>query len=166
MNCGSILYAVHDGKWVLRLRGDVRANWCASLDAVVERIFADPGLKGVFVDLREATNIDSTMLGLLARVAIRSRDELKKAPVLVGPNPDVRRLLDSMCFEKVFVIADDAAEARCDCAEVPVVDRPESELCRQVTEAHRVLMDIDERNRATFRDVVATLEDQQRAAGR
>jgi anti-anti-sigma factor len=165
MNCGNILYAMHEGRWVLRLSGDVRAVWCASLDELVDRMFAEPGLQAIFIDLREATNIDSTMLGLLARIAVRSREQLKCAPVLVGPNPDIRRLLDSMCFEKVFVIANDAAEAGCECAELPVVEKAESEVCRQIADAHRVLMDIDERNRATFRDVVASLESHQRAVG-
>lgn len=162
MTCGSILYAMHDGTWVLQLRGDVRATWCAALDALVERMFADATLRGVTIDLREATNIDSTMLGVIARIAVRSRERLGRQPVLVAPNPDVRRLLESMCLEKVFTIVDTAVEAGCACAELPPLDRPESEICRQVADAHRVLMEIDERNRAVFGEVVATLEDQQR----
>lgn len=165
MNCGTILHALGDGTWVLRFRGDVRAPWCATLDGLVEQVFTDKALKAVVVDLREAANIDSTMLGMLARIAVRSRQQLGHDALLVGPNPDVRRLLDSMCFEKICRIVDSAAEAACQCAELSPEERPESEFCRQVADAHRVLMDIDERNRAAFRDVVATLEDQQRTAG-
>ncbi len=164
MSGGSILYAVHNDTWVLRLSGDVRAPWCASLDALLERMFDDSGIVGVVVDLREATNIDSTILGLLAKIAVRSREKLNRKPVLMAPNPDIRRLLDSMCMENVFRIADDAVGGGYECTELPAVDRPEAEVCRQVTDAHRVLMDIDERNRAVFHDVVATLEDQQRTA--
>lgn len=165
MNCGTILYAVSEGTWVLRFRGDVRAPWCASLDALVERLFADASVRSVVIDLREATNIDSTMLGMLARIAMRSRQQYGRDAVLVGPNADVRRLLDSMCFDKVCRVVDAAAEAGCECAELAQVESAEADMCRQVADAHRVLMDIDERNRAVFRDVVATLEDQQRAAG-
>ncbi len=167
MNCGQILYAVHDGTWVLRLRGDVRATWCTALDALLERMFADEALCAVVIDLREATNIDSTMLGLLARIAIRCRTRLNMQPVLIAPNADIRRLLDSMCLDSVFSIADDAvAAAGYACVELQVLETPEADLRRQVADAHRVLMDIDERNRAVFHDVVATLDGQLRPSGR
>jgi len=165
MSCGKILYAVHEGTWVLRLRGDVRATWCASLDGLLDRLFADNTLRAVVVDLREATNIDSTMLGILARLAVRVREKLAVAPLVVAPNPDIRRLLDSMCLDKVFAIVDHSAENSGDGAELLLVDKSDSEICRQVADAHRVLMDLDDRNRATFSDVVASLEDQQRALG-
>lgn len=165
MSCGNILYAMHDGTWVLRLRGDVRATWCASLDGLIDRMFADASLRAVVIDLHEASNIDSTMLGLLAKIAVRARERLVDPPLLLAPGEDVRRLIDSMCLQKVFRIADVSAAASCECAELALVDGSESDLCRQVADAHRVLMDIDERNRAVFRDVVATLEDRQRATG-
>lgn len=162
MDCGKVLYAMHEGTWVLRLTGDVRATWCAALDALLERLFADGSLRNVVVDLRETTNIDSTMLGLLARIGVRSRDRLQQRPLLIAPNPDVRRLLDTLCLDKVLNIVDDATIARCECSEVPAVERSDSEMCSQVTGAHRALMDLDERNQTAFRDVVATLEEQQR----
>lgn len=164
MNCGNIVYAFHEGTWVLRLRGDVRAPWCASMDALIEQAFADPSLRSIVIDLHEATNIDSTMLGLLAKIAIQSRNRLAAPPLLLAPNDDIRRLLDSMCLQQVFRIADSEAEHICECAELALVDRPESDLCRQIADAHQVLMDIDERNRAAFNEVVATLESRQRAS--
>lgn len=168
MNCGSVLYAEHDGTWVLRLTGDVRAPWCSPVDALLERIFADPALRSVVIDLRETTNIDSTMLGLLARIGVQSRNRLGSQPLLLSPRPDVRRLLDSMCLDKVLKIVDDDVVARCVCdkapdvREVPMVERSDAEVCDKVTGAHRALMDLDERNRAAFNDVVTRLEDQQR----
>jgi anti-anti-sigma factor len=162
MSCGKILYAVHEGTWVLRLRGDVRATWCLSLDSLIDRLLGDSALKAVVIDLHEATNIDSTMLGILARLAVRVRERLSVVPLVVAPSADVRRLFDSMCLDKVFTIVDESVAAGCECAELALVDKPDAEVCRQVADAHRVLMAIDDRNHATFRDVVATLEEQQR----
>lgn len=166
MNCGSVLYAEHDGTLVLRLNGDVRATWCSPVDALLERVFADAALRRVVIDLRETTNIDSTMLGQLARIGVQSRNRFGERPVLLAPRADVRRLLDSMCLDKVLKIVDDDELARCACdearTEVPAVDRSDDELCDKVTGAHRALMDLDERNRAAFRDVVSHLEQQQR----
>lgn len=169
MNCGSVLYAEHDGTWVLRLTGDVRAPWCSPVDALLERLFADPALHSVVIDLRDATNIDSTMLGLLARIGVQARNRLGSMPLLLAPRPDVRRLLDSMCLDKVLKIVDDDEIARCACDgavahEVPAVERSDAEVCDKVTGAHRALMELDERNRAAFHDVVTRLEDQQRGS--
>lgn len=165
MTCGKVLYAVHDGTWVLRLTGDVRATWCSSLDALLEQLFADKSLHDIVIDLREATNIDSTMLGLLARIGVQSRGRLAQRPLVLEPNADVRRLLDSMCLDKVLTIVDNEAAAYKACAlasqEIPEVNRSDAELCSQVTGAHRALMELDERNRAAFHDVVTTLEGQQ-----
>jgi len=159
MTCGTVSYAEQQGTWVLALHGDVRATWCASLDALVQRMQADPSLSAVVIDLRDTANIDSTMLGMLAKIALRTRERLQGRPVLVAPVDDVRRLLESMCLERVFDIAPALPEGvPLPRSELAAVDRPESELCRQVAEAHRVLMDIDERNRATFGDVVAAIE--------
>lgn len=165
MSCGKILYAVHEGTYVLRLLGDVRATWCASFEDLIERMRADESMRAVVVDLHETTNIDSTMLGLLAKIAVLSRDRLADPPLLLGPNDDISRLLESMCLQKVFRVAAERVEAICECAELPVIDRPESDLCRQVADAHRVLMDIDERNRAVFHDLVVSIEGQQQRIG-
>lgn len=161
MSCGRILYTVHQGALVLRLDGDVRADWCASLDGVIERVLAVPGVKSLIVDLHAATNIDSTMLGVLARVAVRMRERSGGKPLAVAPGADIRRLLDSMCLDKVFNIVDQSRDAGCECRDVPRVERDDDELCRQVADAHRVLMSIDDRNFIAFRDVVAALEAQQ-----
>jgi anti-anti-sigma factor len=159
MTCGKVSYAVRQGTWVLVLHGDVRATWCASLDALVQRMLADESLRRVIIDLRDTQNVDSTMLGMLAKIAIRTRERLAMPPLLVAPNADVRRLLESMCMERVFdIVVEVPADMPAGGNELTAVERPESELCRQVAEAHRVLMDIDERNRATFGDVVAAIE--------
>ncbi len=168
MNCGSVLYAEHDGTLVLRLNGDVRATWCSPVDALLERAFADPALRRVAIDLRETTNIDSTMLGQLARIGVQSRNRLGEQPLLLAPRADVRRLLDSMCLDKVLKIVDDDVVARCACnnarVEVPLVEGSEDDVCAKVTGAHRALMELDERNRAAFGDVVSHLEAQQRTS--
>ena len=63
MDCGKVLYAVHDGTWVLRLNGDVRATWCSSLDALLDRLFADPALRGIVLAVL-LTSVAAPLIGL------------------------------------------------------------------------------------------------------
>ena len=70
MHEGRIQAAFNAGVFVLKLSGDVRLTLCATLDQQAQRVADSPGLAAVMIDLREATNVDSTALGFLAKVAM------------------------------------------------------------------------------------------------
>lgn len=165
MLSGRILYAVHDGTYVIKFVGDVRVPLCASLEGFLDRMFSDDGLQAVLIDLTETAAIDSTALGLIAKIAVFLRQRLDKKPVILSTNPDVNRILGSMGFDRVFLILERAPEPETNLDELPFSEPSQQELTRQVIEAHRILMDLNEKNRATFRDLVAALESEQKAQG-
>ena len=74
MQEGRILAATHNGSYVIRLVGDVRLTLCNSMDDFFEHMFADPEFVSVWVDLCDAQGIDSTTLGLLAKLALRIKE--------------------------------------------------------------------------------------------
>ena len=49
--------------------------------------------------------------------------------------------------------------------ELPEVEPSEQEMMEKVISAHRVLMGLSEQNQETFRDLVATLEQEQQSQG-
>ena len=56
-------------------------------------------------------------------------------------------------------IVDENFESQQNLAELPVAtDMQEDEMRKRVIDAHRVLMDLNEQNRATFHDLVSALE--------
>lgn len=157
-NTGKALYAVHQGTYVLKLIGEIRVPICATLDGFIEMLFNDTQLNSVLIDLSETHVIDSTALGLLAKIAIQSRKRLNQKPCIISPRPDISRVLDSMGFEKVFNIVHEAPVKSPRMSEVPNVTCSQGDACGRVLEAHRILMEMNEKNRETFRDVVAALE--------
>ena len=157
-NTGKALYAVHQGTYVLKLIGEIRVPICATLDGFIEMLFNDAQLNSVLIDLSETHVIDSTALGLLAKIAIQSRKRLNQKPCIISTRPDISRVLDSMGFEKVFNIVHEAPVKSPRMSEVPNVACSQGDACGRVLEAHRILMEMNERNRETFRDVVAALE--------
>ena len=161
---GNIRYASHQGTYVLCLKGDLRVTLCMALDQLIRQIFTDSQLKGVFLDLTEAEAIDSTTLGLIAKIAVNSQQQLNRRPTLLSTNPDISRLLDSMGFDQVFHLLDapptvPPVEATCS---LPHEEAPnEQQLLQTVLQAHRTLMDLNEHNHNTFTDLVSALEKEQ-----
>lgn len=104
MLSGRILFAVHEGTYVLKFVGEVRVPLCMTLENFIEDMFRDAALKAALIDLSETTAIDSTALGLIAKIAVFMREHQRKKPVILSTQPDINRLLESMGFERVFLI--------------------------------------------------------------
>ena len=165
-NSGKVLYAVHQGTYVLKLIGEIRVPICATLDGFIESLFHDTSLNSVLIDLSETQVIDSTALGLLAKIAIQTRKRFNQKPCIISPRSDISRILDSMGFEKVFNIVHEAPVKSPRMSEVPNIACSNGDACEKVLEAHRILMEMNETNRETFRDVVAALEEDRMEMGK
>ncbi|MCS2609011.1 STAS domain-containing protein [Halomonas dongshanensis] len=162
---GRIKAAFDSGVFVLKLCGDVRLTLCATLDTQAQRLAATPGLTAVMIDLREASNVDSTALGFLAKVAMAVKGRLEQPPTIIVDNPDVRQMLDVMGFSRFFTLlsAPLAPSAELPMEELPEVPADEEGMRQRILEAHRILMHINEHNREQFQPLVEMLETHQHA---
>lgn len=158
MEEGRILAASQDGAYVVRLTGDVRLTLCTSIDDYLQRMLNSPDFASVWVDLCDAEGIDSTTLGLLAKLALEVRARYGFMPAIYSSNPGITRLIKSMGFQRLFDVHEDAcANPECiDC--IPLVEGSEAAVRDKVIEAHRVLMGLSEENRARFKDLMVVLE--------
>ena len=73
MSSGTIKFAEQDGTFILKFIGEVRLTLCSALDATIQRMFNASNFSAIVIDLTEAYNIDSTTLGLMAKLSILSR---------------------------------------------------------------------------------------------
>lgn len=163
MDACKMQYAVHNGTYVLKLRGDVRVPVCTSLESFVEQqLLTDASLRAVLIDLTETEAIDSTALGLLARIAVALQDRQMGRPIILCINPDIERILVSMGFDKVFRILQTTAALRDHLAELPADQLSEDEVTQAVIDAHRTLMSLNENNQNAFSGLVDALESEQR----
>jgi anti-anti-sigma factor len=158
MSSGTIQFAEEQGTFVLKFIGEVRLTLCSALDAAIEKMFAAPDFSGIIIDLTEASSVDSTTLGLLAKLSILSRQKTGLLPTLQTSNPDINRLIESMGFDQVFNIVPHA-DCCPDClVELPSQDQSEEVVRAKVIEAHQILMGLNESNREAFKDLVSTLQ--------
>ena len=158
MEEGRILAASQDGAYVVRLTGDVRLTLCTTIDDYLQRMLNSPDFASVWVDLCDAEGIDSTTLGLLAKLALEVRARYGFMPAIYSSNPGITRLIKSMGFQRLFDVHEDAcANPECiDC--IPLVEGSEAAVRDKVIEAHRVLMGLSGENRARFKDLMVVLE--------
>ncbi len=158
MSTGKIQYAVVDGSYILKFVGDVRLTLCSALDAFAAQMFADPAFNQVIIDLAETDNIDSTSLGLLAKISIHSQQAFDTKPTIVSPREDITRILLSMGFDQVFHLVAEPQELKA-CLEELTCEGCSEEVAREkVLEAHRILMGLNEQNRLAFQDLMRALE--------
>jgi anti-anti-sigma factor len=155
---GRIQFAEHDGTFILKFVGEVRLTLCSALDATIEKIFTALNFSAIVIDLTETRSIDSTTLGLLAKLSILSRQKIGLLPTVVTTHADITRLLHSMGFDQVFNIVDTPLPCP-DCLnDLPSQDQSEETVRAKVLEAHRILMGLNESNREAFHDLVSALE--------
>lgn len=158
MQEGRILAAHHDGSYVIRFVGDVRLTLCTTIDDYFQQMYDDPDFVSVWVDLCDAEGLDSTTLGLLAKLALNVREKFGFTPAIYTCAPSILRLLRSMGFHRLFEVHEEACNDPEDIEEIPAVSGSEEAVKEKVIEAHHVLMNLSDENRERFRDLVTALE--------
>nr|WP_237443200.1 STAS domain-containing protein [Sinobacterium norvegicum] len=143
---------------MIKLTGDVRVTWCAAFDEYLQAMLADSAFESILVDLSAAEGIDSTTLGMLAKLSIKAQQEFDYLPTIYSPDASITRLLESMSFDKVFKILSQIDEVTMAETGLTLCDCSEADMREKVIEAHRVLMGLSDENRVKFEQLVSTLE--------
>ena len=161
---GRVTYAARNDWNLLRYFGRVDYTMAPSIEQFVDRILAGEDVRPFVFDLREALLLDSTNLGLLARVAAQVRRTSGAGCVIVCTSEDIHDVLLSMGFDAVFEIVRDhpACAAPGDEAVITGKSTSRGELLHTMLDAHRTLVGLNEKDRAEFEDVVTMLEAEMR----
>lgn len=164
MQNGKIMVAENQDVYVLKFMGDVRLTLCSTIDSLLKRIFGGE-LKSVVVDLTETDGIDSTALGLLAKIAVNAKGVLERKPTIISTRTDITHILETMGFEHYFEICREPVELGCCMQEAPIMDECAESVRQKVIDAHRILMGLNPKNKAEFEPVVFALENCPAAVG-
>ena len=158
MTEGRILVAEKAGVYLLKLKGDVRVTLCASISEYLDKIFTGEPPQEVYVDLLEAECIDSTTLGLLAKLAIFTQEQFSLRTRLLCVNRNILRIFEAMDIDGLFDIygmPDTPVPAP---REVTPVEPDEEEVRKQVLEAHKLLVKLNPSLMGEFFDLITSLE--------
>jgi anti-anti-sigma factor len=170
MPSGRVVHAESGGVHVLRYIGRVNYVLAPAIRQFADDLISHGGVRGWVFDLTQAELLDSTNLGLLARLAARASDRTDEGParsVIVSTSDDINSVLRSMSFDQIFDIVTAPAASGTGPIELPDSAPEESiggaepsqrELGQTMLDAHRALMALSEAGRVEFEHVVAALE--------
>ena len=161
MSTGHVEYASLNGTHIFKIIGEVRAQSCISLDKLLARIEQQENVTGALVDLTETIFIDSTVLGILAKLGLKLRQIHHVQAVMLSTNPDISTLANSMGLGQVFVILNYCGDPKI-CTKALIDDNVNhSTMLCTVLDAHKTLMKLNENNQNMFEPLVKQLEKQQ-----
>ena len=158
MNSGKIYAAELDNIPVLKFVGDVRVLMSSTLENYFDGLYEHDSLDAVLIDLTETRGIDSTTLGLLAKMAIKLKKMFDVQPTIVSTNANITRILQSMNFGAVTQIVSEPLARSAAFGELTQLEDSEARIRQRVIEAHQTLMELSEDNRLQFQDLVSVLK--------
>ncbi|MBT6106692.1 STAS domain-containing protein [Porticoccaceae bacterium] len=158
MSTGKILVSDKDGNYLIKFSGDVRVNLCGSLNHHMAAIFGSTDVQHVVIDMLEAECVDSTTLGLIAKLALHCRKEYNINMQLFCQNPSILRTLDCMSFDEIIDICQEVTDIDADLHVIETVNSDIDEVRRQVLEAHKLLTQLSPDSSKEFTDLIRALE--------
>lgn len=158
MKPGQILVADHEGVYIIKMLGDVRLTFCVSFDQFIDEMFNDPAFSSVLFDLSEAEAVDSTTLGLMAKISILGQERKGIVPVVLANNAGIQRILQTMGFSDIFTIVDTLDTPVLAATPLNCENCDEEIVKAKVLEAHTILMKLNDENASAFSDLVSMLQ--------
>ena len=109
------------------------------------------------VDLIEAEYLDSTNLGLLAKLLSISNLRSGVPPILISPHNNINEIFKNVGFFKLFTIVDSWKNSYSDFKELPQSTYTKANLCEVMLQAHQDLSQLNEENKVQFENVITFL---------
>jgi anti-anti-sigma factor len=142
-----------------------RANFSSSVDfKTLVNELRGRGIDHLVLDLGECSTMDSTFLGVLASMVLKTqeqKDDFGRALnlELLNPNPRICDLLENLGVVHLFKIAHQTTPSAAVFEPVTRdrVDAEKDEFTKTCLEAHQALMDINPENIPKFKDVARFL---------
>jgi anti-anti-sigma regulatory factor len=168
---GRVTYAA-EGEWhVLRYFGRVDYTMAAAIERFIDGLTPGPSdhARPFLFDLSCARLLDSTNLGLIARVVERARALGAGRSLVLSQCGDMDDVVRSMGFEAIVDLTSERPASVRDgasCADAEVVTdeaTSQGEMLRTMLEAHRALASLDDEETGQWRDVVTMLEAEMRS---
>ncbi len=160
MNEGKYQFAQNDSFYMIKMSGNLKYTGSGGFDSFVENIFSNIKDKDMFIDLTDADYLDSTNLGILAKIADSVLTKYEKKTTIISSNPDITTLLINIGFDDYFTIIDESPETETLLNDISNIVAKDRDMAIMMLEAHKSLMELNSKNKKIFSSVVKLLEDE------
>jgi len=158
MNEGKYQFAENDNFYIIKMSGNLKYTGSGGFDTFVDNIFSKIENKDVVVDLTETQYIDSTNLGILAKISDTMQTKYEKKTTIISSNPDITTLLTNIGFDDYFTILDECPDTNTALSDISEMVTGNRSMALMMLEAHKSLMELNDKNKGVFSSVVDLLE--------
>lgn len=158
METGAVYYARHEDTYVIKMTGEVRYLLGCSFDDFLTQLFARKDFNDILIDLTETTMIDSTCLGLLAKIANFTRRLSGRKVTIFSTDENINQILNGVGFFSVFNVCNANPSLTGDADQILACTADQAHLAKTLYDAHLILSELNEQNREMFKNVVEELE--------
>jgi anti-anti-sigma factor len=163
-----LAYIDDDGVCRIKLIGEIRYNSSAKgfIDFVSEKV-AEDEVKDVIVDLRKCDYIDSTNIGVLAKIATiqKDKDAPKKPTLIYCRESKVNSAIEDVSINPLFDVrfcgtnenGNNPLDDGYNYKRLPKEETTKLEISKIMYATHKILSDLSETNKEKFKSVVECL---------
>lgn len=154
---GTILSARKDSVEYIKFIGVIRYSQCAGLESHIDQLFSNIDFSEIIIDLEQTEMLDSTALGLLAKISIEYKKVSERKIVIFMKPGELAHILKRVCFDQVFNIVNRASQEGSSYKELPQLPQSEQEVLNSVLRAHKSLAEISPDNEHYFTDITKAM---------
>ncbi len=156
---GNVYAAKVDAIEYIKFTGTVRYSHCAGLEAHINRLFEKKDFDEIAIDMMETDILDSTALGLLAKISIEQKKYNQLKPVILIPDNELLKILKRLCFDQVFnIVSSTHTQTEVNFEELSGDNQDEKDVLRRVIEAHKNLASLADSNESLFHEITRALK--------
>ena len=157
--------ALHQGTYFLKLSGHLCFSSSVPFADIIDLIGNTQGCKGALVDMREASMVDSTHLGLLARLALESQSKLGQQLTIVSTGKHVPQALKTTGLQHLALLLDAHEGDMPPTESIQALPASKRSIAQVMLEAHQTLVHLNQENKNTYQDFVTMLKSSMQKKG-
>lgn len=157
---GEYQFAQEKNNFFIKLSGELKYTECSNFSIFISELENKQNFDDILVDLSDAIYLDSTNLGLLAKVAQLVINKAGHRLTVISTNNDVTELLHNIGFDDICLLLEEPSKTDVPFENIMGIDKNEESMAVVMLEAHRRLMNMNEKNEKEFRNVVELMEKQ------
>ena len=158
MKDGKIYYTMVDTICVIKMVGRIAYKISPNFDLFLDKIKDSSEIDNFVVDLTEVTHIDSTNLGLLAKLNRFSRTKSNFPPTIISTNVAINNLLLNIGLSSIFDIVDNVSDIHSTFKNLPHLKDVGDRVAEIMLKTHQELTEMSKTDKELFKDVVRYLE--------
>ena len=155
----SYKYCKKNKHFFIKISGRATYDFCDGFKDFVDKVIDENLSDAVLIDLSETEYLDSTNLGLLAKIAVYQLENYQSKATILSTEENITQLIINTGLEQIFNIINVDNNQTSEWTNIMSKQFDDSKkLSKTLLETHEILMNLNDKNKSEFKDVVNLLK--------